>query len=187
MAHRHQRLAPVGEYTPLRVNAAGTLIPVGNGVNTTSATTIVAGSNVTVTPASMSGIFVGQKLNFANGTGTAETVMVKQVPSGGTTFVADFVNNHSGAYTITSVSGTFLGRIIFMNAGTGMTLTLYNGSPNVLPLPSKSGIFLVIPTASVVLGQSQDLEVTLDYGLFYTYTGTTPGDFTLTYIDQPVA
>jgi len=187
MPHRHQRFAPVHEYQPLRINAAAaTPTPVGNGVNTTSATTIIAGSNVTVTPASMSNIFVGQKLNFANGTGTAETVVVKQTPSL-TTFTADFVNGHSGAYTISSVSGTFLSKFIFMNAGTTMTLTLYNGNPNVLPLPSKSGIFLVIPTASVVLGQSQALEVTLDYGLFYTYTGTTAGDLTITFLDQPVA
>jgi hypothetical protein len=70
-------------------------------VNTTSSTTITAGLNVVVAPASMTNIYVGQKLLFSGGTGTAETVTVLAVSS--TTFtVTAFANNHSGAYTITS-------------------------------------------------------------------------------------
>jgi len=156
----------------------------GNCVNTTSATTITAGSNITVTPASMSGIFVGQKLNFANGTGSPETVVVKQAPSGGTTFTADFVNNHSGAYTILSVSGTWLGHLVVNQTGTGITITLYNGHPSVLPLPSKSGIIAVINA-----GENTPLlyNGVCDYGLFYTVAGTTPGDYTLMYLDMAVS
>lgn len=69
-------------------------------VNTTSATTISAGANVTVTPASMANIFVGTQLIFSAGTGATETVTVLSVT--GTTFNATFANGHSGAYTITS-------------------------------------------------------------------------------------
>lgn len=69
-------------------------------VNTTSATTITAGANVVVTPASMTNIVVGAYLYFSLGTGTAETVVVTAVTS--TTFTATFANNHSSSYTITS-------------------------------------------------------------------------------------
>lgn len=64
---------------------------------TTSATTVVAGVN-TVTPASMASIFSGSRLTFSGGTGATETVLVTAVTA--TTFVATFVNGHSGAYTI---------------------------------------------------------------------------------------
>lgn len=187
MPQRHAPYGPVGQHVPQRINAVGTLVPVGNGVNTTSATSVVAGSNVSVTPASMTNIYVGQKLNFANGTGAAETVVVKQAPAGGTAFVADFANNHSGAYTITSVSGTFIGKLIVITPGTGMTFTLYNGSPNVLPLPIKSGIVTQLVTATLTAGQNYPFESAFDYGAFYTYAGTTPGEFVLTFIDMAQA
>lgn len=185
MPQRNPPYAPVGQHSPLWVSSVGTLVPVGLGVSTTSGTSIVAGTDVVVTPASMANIYPGQKLNIANGTGTPETVVVKGVTA--TTFTADCANNHSGAYTICSVSGTFLGKLLFTDAGTAMTLTLYNGHPSVLPHPATSGIFLVLPTASVVLGESQPIDITLDYGLFYTYTGTTAGKFLLTYLDQQPA
>jgi hypothetical protein len=66
-------------------------------VNTTSATTIIAGQN-TVTPASMNNIVVGSLLVFSGGTGATETVTVSAVTP--TTFTATFANGHSGAYTI---------------------------------------------------------------------------------------
>ncbi|HZU01526.1 MAG TPA: hypothetical protein VFA10_17795 [Ktedonobacteraceae bacterium] len=180
MPQRHTRYAPVPEYTPLHITATGTLVPVGNCVNTTSSTTITAGSNVVVTPASMNGIYVGQKLNFANGTGTAETVVVTATTS--TTFTATFVNNHSGAYTITSMSGTFLGKLVINQPGTSVSITLYNGSPNTLP---KAGAaFAVLSGFSA--GQAIPFDCSCDAGLFYSLTGT-PGDYTLTYLDQAAA
>ena len=68
-------------------------------VNTTSATTVVAGIN-TVTPASMANIQLNSFLVFSGGTGATETVVVTAVTP--TTFTANFVNGHSGAYTIQS-------------------------------------------------------------------------------------
>jgi len=94
------------------------------------------------------------------------------------------VNNHSGNYTIASLSGTFLGRVVIGAAGSGMTLTLYNGNPNVLPLPTKSG---VITALTPVAGQPYIFDLACDYGLFYTYAGTTPGDVTIGYTDMPLS
>ena len=68
-------------------------------VNTTSATTIVAGTQA-VTPASMANIYPNTKLVLSGGTGATETVVVSSVT--GTTFTATFVNGHSGGYTITA-------------------------------------------------------------------------------------
>lgn len=68
-------------------------------VNTTSSTTITAGTN-TVTPASMANLYNGQQLVFSGGTGAKETVVIYNLTS--TTFQANFANGHSGAYTITS-------------------------------------------------------------------------------------
>lgn len=64
---------------------------------TSSSTTVTAGVNV-VTPASMASIYVGSRLQFSGGTGATEVVLVTAVSA--TTFTANFVNGHSGAYTI---------------------------------------------------------------------------------------
>lgn len=160
----------------MHITATGTLVPVGLCVSTTSATTITAGSNVVVTPANMANIQVGMTLNFANGTGTAEDVKVKSVTA--TTFTADFVNNHSGAYTILSRRGTFLGKLIVNAPGTGVTMTLYNGHTSMLPDPG-SAIAVVTPTA----GSTLVFDCACDKGLFYTVAGTV-GDYTITFLDQ---
>lgn len=176
MSSRHERYAPIGEHQPLHVTTTGTTVPVGKAVSTTSSTTIAAGSNVVVTPASMNNIEVGMMLNFANGTGTAEDVKVKSVTA--TTFTADFVNNHSGAYTIISRRGAFLGRLVVNAAGTGVTITLYNGHPSVLP--DAGAAFAVVTPAA---GSTLIFDCAVDKGLFYTLAGT-PGDYTLTFLDQ---
>lgn len=161
-------------------------IPVPNSrcVSTTSATTITAGSNVVVTPASIKGIYVGQLLNIANGTGTAEDVRVKAVDPVGGTFKADFVNNHSGAYTITSKSGGFLGPIVVNSPGSSCTITLYHGSPNLVPLPSNQGIIGVLQPSAT--GQYYPYAWALDLGLFYTVTGSSASDVTGGWIDMEV-
>lgn len=175
MAKRHSRFAQVGEYKSLRVNATGTVVPVGNCVSTTAPTTITAGNGVVVTPASMSHIVQGILLNFANGTGTAEDVIVLSVTS--TTFTANFVNGHSGAYNITSRKGISLGSVVINKAGTGDTITLYDGSPNLLP--DAGTAFAVITPAFGTL----TYHGSYDKGLFYTVAGT-PGEYTINYLDQ---
>jgi hypothetical protein len=101
----------------IRQYRAGTVL---NQVNTTSATTITAGSGVVVTPASMQNIVVGSILYVSGGTGTAEYVVVTAVSYAAGTFTATFANNHSGAYTIV---GTGLAQISYN--GTGVTETAY--------------------------------------------------------------
>lgn len=161
-------------------------IPVPNSrcVSTTSATAITAGSNVTVTPASIKNIYVGQLLNIANGTGTAEDVRVKAMNPTLGTFTADFVNNHSGAYTITSKGGGFLGPVIVNDPGTSCVITFYHGSPNLVPLPVNQGVIAVMkPTAT---GQSYPHAFALDLGLFYTVTGSAAADVTGGWIDMEI-
>lgn len=173
---RHQRYALVGEYQMVRITSSGTLVPVGAGVNTTSGTTISAGNSIVVTPVSMSNIVPGMLLNVANGTGAPEDVRVKAITA--TTFTADFKNGHSGAYTILSRRGAFVGRVMVNNAGSAATLTLYNGSPSVLPDPGAP--FAVIP----LTGATQIVyDCAVDKGLLYTITGS-GFDMTLTYLDQ---
>jgi len=68
-----------------------------NAVDTTTTTTISAGSQV-VTPASMANIYVGQRLIIDSGEATSESVVVTAVTS--TTFTATFANGYSGTTTI---------------------------------------------------------------------------------------
>lgn len=179
MASRHARFASISEYSPLHITATGNNVPVGNCVSTTSSTIIVAGSDISVTPASMNNIAVGRRLNVANGTGTAEDVVVKTV--GASSFTADFQYGHSGAYTIISNSGTFLGPLIVANPGSNVTLTLYNGHPQ---NGHGSTTISVFPVASP---GSLPFACALDSGLFYTLavgSGGSAPDLTLQYIDM---
>lgn len=175
MPARHAPMAPIGQYQPLHVNATGTAVPVGLAVDTTSATTISAGSQV-VTPVSMAGIFLNQYLDVSGGTGAAETVQVTAVTS--TTFTATFANGHSGAYHITSKRGTKLGAVVINKVGTTDTITLYNGSPNA---PKSSVIGIITPVA----GATFTYNCACDFGLYYTVAGTA-GDYTITYLDDPL-
>lgn len=180
MAVKHSRVSPIFEYEPLHITTTGTLVPVGLCVSTTSSTTITAGNGVVVTPASMSNIYLGQILNIANGTGSSEDVTVTGITS--TTFSANFVNNHSGAYTIISRRGIDLGKVVVNSAGTLATLTLYKGHPSLLPDPGSA--FAIIDCSEVT---PLDYECTCNKGLFYTLTlggGGTAPDLTLTYIDH---
>jgi hypothetical protein len=68
-----------------------------NAIDTTTTTTISAGSQV-VTPASMTGIYVGQRLIIDSGASTSESVIVTAVTS--STFTATFANSYSGTTTI---------------------------------------------------------------------------------------
>jgi len=128
----------------------------------------------------MSNITPGMLLNFANGTGTAEDVLVISTTS--TTLTANFVNNHSGAYTIISRRGIDLGNVVIGKSGSGCTLTLYNGHPSLLP---DAGASMAVIDPSDPTGR--EFFCTCDKGLFYTYAGSTLGDITLMYLDHATA
>jgi hypothetical protein len=70
-----------------------------NRVNTTTSTTISAGSQ-TVTPASLDGIYIGQRLFIDESQATSESVIVTDIDEGAGTFDATFVNGYSGTTTI---------------------------------------------------------------------------------------
>ncbi len=162
------------QYLPFHISATTSApVAIGDNVATTAPTTIVAGSGVVVTPASMANIRSGRWLNFNGGTGTAEDVQVLSITA--TTFTANFANGHSGAYVISSQRTVDIGALVINNAGTGVTITLYNGHPNAWVAGTVFAV--VIPGAG---------EPTREYmsictrGLFYTLSGT-PGDFTVSY------
>jgi hypothetical protein len=84
--------------TVLVPNLPITMISATGPANTTASTAIAPGS-VTVTPASMYGIHVGDYLVVDTGT-PQEVVQVTAVTM--TTFTATFANSHSGTYAITT-------------------------------------------------------------------------------------
>lgn len=174
--HGYQRSSNVGDYKPFHINAAlATATPVGKNVATTATTAISAGATVAVTPASMANIEVGMALNINGGTGTAEDVVVTAVTS--TTFTATFLNAHSGTYNLVSHRPTFLGEFIIGQVGTSMTLTLYDGHPS---YAQSKVISVIVPVST---RGDYPFACRLDNGLFITVTGTTPGDYTIQYID----
>jgi hypothetical protein len=125
-------------------------------VNTTSATTITAGTK-TVTPASMVNVYVGTQLVFSGGTGATETVTVLAVTA--TTFDATFVNGHSSSYAITSAplatityaSGTNDTKWVVRNLSVqkvnfikgGDIVTLARVSSNATGLASPAGVIVL--------------------------------------------
>ena len=177
----HQRIAPIGDYTPFPVIAAqATVTAVGALVNTTSATTITAGLAVVVTPTSMANITPMMWLNIANGTGNAEDVQVIYVNYTTGTFTANFVYGHSGAYTIISRKGTYLGSIVVNNPGSSNVITLYNGHPSTLPV---AGIAFATVAASAGY---LTYNCWCNRGLFFTASGGTFGNYTIMYADSQV-
>jgi hypothetical protein len=166
------------QFRPFRINALQTTVAaIGNNVATTSATTITAGNGVVVTPASMQNITVGRWLNFNGGTGSPEDVQVLSVTA--TTFTANFVNNHSGAYVISSSRTVDLGHLTVNQAGTSIVITLYDGHPNAWV--AGTSIAVISPNVSE---PTRSFDIRCNRGLFYTVTGTTAGDYTVTYHDR---
>lgn len=165
------------QYRPSHITAVqSTAAAIGNNVATTSVTTITAGSNVVVTPADMTNITPGRWLNFSGGTGTFEDVLVKSVTS--STFTADFVNNHSGGYVISSQRTVDIGDVVVNDPGTSVVLTLYDGNPNATP--AGTAIAVIKPAS----GNDTKIDKgRINRGLFYTLSGT-PGDFTVWFHDR---
>ncbi len=165
------------QYRPFHITSTTTApVAIGNNVATTSATTITAGSNVVVTPASMQNITVGRYLNFNGGTGSPEDVQVTAVTS--TTFTANFVNNHSGAYVISSQRTVDLGDVVINDPGTSMVVTLYDGNPNSWVGGTVIGVIKPATGEDTKIHKGR-----CNFGLFYICSGT-PGDVTVWYHDR---
>jgi len=174
----------IPQYKMLHITGAGTLVPVGLCVNTTIAATITAGSNVTITPSSMVNITKGKRLNIVNGA-TTDNITVISVT--GSTFVATFANSYGASSNLYSVDGTVLGPIIVGNTGSGVTLTLYNGLPGMLPKAGAIVSVITLPTTGAGISPIPlDYAGICDLGLFYTLAVvTTAPDITLHYLDHP--
>lgn len=99
--------------------------------STTASTAVTGAGSATITPASMAGIFVGQRLSISGGTGTAETVNVTAVTS--TTFSAVFANAHSSTYNIVQAPLVTLAFVSGTNAAayTPISFSITRGSNTV--------------------------------------------------------
>jgi hypothetical protein len=166
---------PIGQYSVAHITASGTQIPVGIAINTTTSTSIAAGS-ATVTPVSMSNIIRGKRLNIVNGSNW-ENVTVTAIT--GTTFTAVFTGTYSGTTNIYSVDGAWLGPLIVGSPGTTNTITLYNGLPGMLPVAG-TAIAVITPSSSI---GSYGFATECDKGLFYTTAASC--DLSLHYLDHP--
>ena len=181
MALRHERRAPVGEYWPLHITAAGVLVPVGRLVNTTSSATINPGTQ-TIVVASLTNIVPQMQLLFiGGGSGVSEVVQVTGINRTATSITATFAAPHNGAYSILSLYGTFLGPVVVNNAGTtGCSLQLWNGSPQMTP----AGTMIANIPLSASLN-NYPYAAALDQGLFYTLViGSGTPDITLHFLDM---
>ncbi|MGZ6281722.1 MAG: hypothetical protein ACXWQ5_00245 [Ktedonobacterales bacterium] len=180
MAGIYQRSSNVGDYSYFHISTAQTATPIGRAVGTT-ATTVTAGggaaTTVTVSAGGAANIEVGMMLTICGGTGAQEDVRVTAVNAAGNTFTANFANAHSGTYTVASRRSTALGELIIGNAGSGVTMTIYDGHPNA----NYSKVISVITPVST--RGDYPFACIAQYGLFVTLAGTTPGDYTIQYID----
>ena len=186
MPYRHHGLRnePVSAAPALHISSLGTALPVGACVSLSSIAQAITGgqaNTITLTAAQMMNIEVGQRFNVNNGATGEDIVVSSKTP---TSFTATFVNSYaSNAWKLISYRGTALQTIIINNPGTSITITLYNGSPNLFPLPTTQGAIATIsPTVNVTLAYG----AICDLGLFYTVAGTTAGSYTLMYIDSSV-
>lgn len=189
MASRHAPVAPIGQYQPLHVFSTGTVVPVGNAVDTTATTPIAGGgAATTVTPASMAGIFQSKRLLVIGGLGTSEIVSVSSVspPGNPTTFTATFQNAHPTQAAPAAPSATG-------NTGTGSAFTAAQTvnvavsyvtaagettvSPNTLVTITTNGNNVVVPLPSFPAGVTgMNVYVSTSSGsltLFRVSAGTT--------------
>ena len=175
----HQRFAPIGEYTPLHITAAGTLVPVGGIVNTSSATAISPGTQ-SIVVASLANITPQMNLQFVNGVGAYEMVLVTAINTATSSITATFTQSHSGAYNIFSTKGTFLGPVVVGNPGTGCTLQLWNGHTAMNPAGQ---LIAAIPLVAGIAFYPFACRAT--QGLFYTLiVGSQAPDITIHFIDM---
>lgn len=183
----HQRFAEVAEYSPFHLTtaaASGTPIGQTQRVNTTSTTVIAVGANQPFAPASFVGLYVNQTLLVWGGTGTPEVITLLRVDKAGGFCYANFANTHTGTWNIQSVKGTYLGPIVMNKIGATEVITLYHANPAATGAPAPylgTAIAAITPVSST---PSYPFGLWLPFGLYYTYTATTAGDYTIHYLDE---
>jgi hypothetical protein len=177
---RYPKRASVAPYIPFIIsNAISTLTPVGRGIASTAPGPIAIGTQ-TITPANMTNITPGRLLNVGDGASSED---VRVISITGTTFTAIFQKTHAGTVTLTSRSGTILGGLLVSQIGSGVTIEIHNGHPNLSPNPVDPAYGTVAMIAPM-LGY-EPLPMSLDYGLFIKVTGVSIGYYTLLYDDMP--
>jgi hypothetical protein len=170
---------PIGQWKMQPVSAAvATATGLGRCLSTTIAAALTAGNGVVITPASMGNIIVGKWLSIVNGA-TQEFVQVLAVTA--TTFTVNLVNSYGVSSNLYSVDGLWFGGIEVNQPGTGVTITLYNGLPGMLPKAGQA-VAAIQPSG---VGLIEWDGTNFDQGLFYTVAGGTVGNYTLLFLDHP--
>jgi hypothetical protein len=179
-------------YKNFHVAAAATKQAAGMLFDGTSNSTIAGAGSAsftlhTRTDGDPGWIGVGARLTIDVGGGVAEIVTVTNVsgPSGALdtaaspyTITATFAFAHSSGFAVRYTRGTRLNTVNFGGLGTAMTLTLFNGHPDIA---SSSTIAVITPANQPFEFLGSDV----DGGLFYTYAGTTAGDLTISAVPIP--
>lgn len=170
------------DYDPILLNAATTQATAASptlGVATRISANIPAGTSA-VTPAAMTNIRQYKHLRISDGT-HAEIVQVTAITS--TTFTAKFLNAYTGPVVVSSIEGSWLGHLTMNLAGSGVTISLYDGNPD----DSLANATLIAQYAPAAQGESYPLWCVAKHGLFYTLSGSSIGSYLLTAKDMAAA
>jgi hypothetical protein len=185
----------VGAYRAKRINAATTQTQAAGAlVDATSSSSVAGAGSATIAITAAVGTTLEQirpnmLLVVSDGTGTAEVIQVtsfSETNASHTTgnLTATFAGAHSGTYNLRSITGSDLGPLIVAAPGVSMTLTLFDGHPLIASGPGAGQIIATVPSA---FGPgSVRYAAQLQWGLFYSYLGTTAGDLCLNYRTHPV-
>lgn len=160
-----------GKFYPLSTASAAERA-IGMTLDATATAVGAAGSatvTLTILDGDLGGVGVGDSLVCDTGASyevapiTAVNVPAKQV-------TATFANTHGGGFAVRVTHGTFLCALAIPQAGTAMTLSLYNGHPSA---PGAAPFYTWV-TASGVVAPSP-FAGCADKGLYAVYNGTTAG------------
>jgi len=186
MPTRRERIAPVPEYQPYNLTAKTTTsdgLAVGALLNTTTTSSVGGAGSATITLAAItSDVQIGTQLAIWNSSVADEIVVVTAFSYTNKTVTATFANAHSGTTNVTTTKGVKLGTVVVNNAGSAVTLVLWNGVPGLngaTPPATKIG------SIACAYG-TLEYFCAVDQGLWITYTGTTAGDITINTLTDPI-
>ena len=177
MAYEPQEVSAMGIYRPYPLSAASAAEKaLGMSLDAT-ATAVGAPGSATVTLTVVDGdvgqLRVGDYVDCDTGA-NFEQVQVTGVNIPAKQFTATFTLAHAANFAVRLHHGTFVGTLAIPQAGTAMTLSLYDGHPNL----SGNTPFYQWLTASGVQ-PAQALAYACKRGLYVVYAGTTAGFVTI--------
>jgi hypothetical protein len=176
MPYRPSPVAPVPTYRAYHFSAATTQAAALGMLLDATATVVSAPGSATVTLTILDGdlgaVQPGIDLLICDTGASCEAAPITSINPAAKQLTATFANTHSNGFACRVSRGSYLGGLTFNTAGSGMTLTLYNGHPNNGGHPFAA---IIPPAAAMPFA----LACACDQGLFATYAGGTPGDLTI--------